>query len=392
MNHTIIALILLTISITNTNCKHINGTLEDKRLNFTGFALKYAGAVAEYDVTTEDGYILKLFRIPGDKTKPVLLMHGLLCSSNDFIIRGNDSLAITLAHAGYDVWLSNYRGNMHSRRHHTRNPDTDASFWRFGPYEHGYYDLATSIDFVLNKTKERSLSLIGHSEGMLITYILGAERPEYNDKIKIVIALAPACHLEQISLRLPKIEQIGSILINFLKLHNIEEFLGFNTVSGKMLRNFCSDRFLGNDMCRQFFLFAFGFDPEGLEPSFIPTIFNNFPAGTSRQNIEHSIQFISSGKFKQFDYGPITNFIKYGSEVPPEHDLKKVTMKMYIIAAKNDKLSVIEDNGLQAKELPNVEEYIIIENELFNHMDFIWGRHTPKLLHYRILEILKKYN
>lgn len=50
-----------------------------------------------HEVHTEDGFILTLHRMPGNKTHgydkallPVFLQHGLLDSSADWIIRGPD--------------------------------------------------------------------------------------------------------------------------------------------------------------------------------------------------------------------------------------------------------------------------------------------------------------
>lgn len=60
----------------------------------------YGYLVQTHYVATQDGYILEIHRIPGiqgenvkkEKT-PVLLMHGLLCSSADWVVTGpNTSL------------------------------------------------------------------------------------------------------------------------------------------------------------------------------------------------------------------------------------------------------------------------------------------------------------
>lgn len=38
---------------------------------------------------------------------------------------------------GFDVWLGNARGNTHSRKHETLNPDRHRDFWDFSWHEIG---------------------------------------------------------------------------------------------------------------------------------------------------------------------------------------------------------------------------------------------------------------
>lgn len=62
----------------------------------------------EHLVTTPDGYILKMFRIPKPGNEVVFLQHGLLSSSADWVITGpGKAFAYLLADAGFDVWLGN---------------------------------------------------------------------------------------------------------------------------------------------------------------------------------------------------------------------------------------------------------------------------------------------
>ncbi|KAB7499657.1 Lipase member M [Armadillidium nasatum] len=78
-----------------------------------------------HHVTTEDGYILELHRIPygvngpSEEVRPVaFLQHGLL--------------TYIMADAGYDVWLNNVRGNVFSKNHTTLDPHVDKEeFWAF---------------------------------------------------------------------------------------------------------------------------------------------------------------------------------------------------------------------------------------------------------------------
>ncbi|KAL0116946.1 hypothetical protein PUN28_010077 [Cardiocondyla obscurior] len=90
-----------------------------------------------HHATTRDGYILALHRIPNrfDKTtenrRVVLIMHGLLGSSADWILTGqNRSIAYLLADNGYDVWLGNSRGTTNSKNHTTLSIQS-AEFWNF---------------------------------------------------------------------------------------------------------------------------------------------------------------------------------------------------------------------------------------------------------------------
>ena len=62
--------------------------------------------------------------------KPVLMQHGLLATGHCFMCNVADlSPAFMLVDHGFDVWLSNTRGNFFSRSHKTLNPDKDAGLY-----------------------------------------------------------------------------------------------------------------------------------------------------------------------------------------------------------------------------------------------------------------------
>lgn len=72
--------------------------LQKYQTNFQPQIISRHGYPSEaHTIRTEDGYLLTLHRIPGDKTgkrggQPVFLQHGLLGSSVDWVVNGNDSL------------------------------------------------------------------------------------------------------------------------------------------------------------------------------------------------------------------------------------------------------------------------------------------------------------
>lgn len=131
MKITVAIAIVLCLFITSQAKEH-----PEAKLEFMNYC-KYFNYPAQYhDVTTPDGYILRLFRIQKKGTlikeglKPILLQHGLLDSSDTWILNDEDkAIGFILANMGYDVWMGNNRGNKHSRKHVKYNPDKDKGFW-----------------------------------------------------------------------------------------------------------------------------------------------------------------------------------------------------------------------------------------------------------------------
>lgn len=361
---------------------------EDGRLNFTALANKYGYPVDEHDVITEDGYILKLFRIKGNRRTPVLFMHGLLASADVFILRGSNSLALTLAKAGYDIWAGNTRGSPYSRKHITLDPDKDNTFWDFSFHEMGYLDLPAIIDYILKHSGVTKLNAIGHSQGNMIFYVLGSTRPEYNEKINLLAALAPVCYIKNLHAPWPFLVSAGPIINEILKALNDEELLDYST--REFIQNFCTETKLREHLCTELFFELAGYDPDNFEDSFMPVVIGHFPTSTSRKNLFHVYQIASSKAFSQFDHGSQGNFQRYGSDTPPEYDLSKVTMGVYLYAGKNDRMSSIKDVNLLARALPNVKEYIIMKWEKFNHIDYIWGNNIKQYLLPHLLNLLNE--
>lgn len=84
--------------------------------------------------------------------------------------------------------------------------------------ESGYYDLTANIDYILNKTGHKKVAYVGHSQGTTEFFAMAAMRPEYNDKISVMIALAPVAYMGHMASPLLK---LMAKYINIFEVHFI---------------------------------------------------------------------------------------------------------------------------------------------------------------------------
>ncbi|KAJ0171050.1 hypothetical protein K1T71_013249 [Dendrolimus kikuchii] len=389
-----LTVICVVFVINEAKLKHdsIPNIPEDGKLDFVGLATKYGAKTEEHDIITDDGYVLKLFHLLGDRVRPVLLNHGAIQSSDTFILRGNTSLAIQLVKRGYDLWLLNIRGNRYSRRHLYLNPNSDEKFWDYSFVEFGKFDMSAAIDYILHATGEKRLSVIGFSEGTTSMYALGILKPEYNDKVKIHVSLAPVCYLHNTGPIMSHIIENSEQINHGLLLSNSNEVAGFYSPAKKLSDVLCTQKKVSYDLCLIGILFPVtGVDTREIEENFFHVAMGHFPAGTSRKNLYHLGQIGVRRVFAHFDYGSKRNKAVYGTDTPPKLDLTKITMKTALIVGKGDRISSVRDVNLLKKELPNVVKYVVMKPDYFGHLNFVWGKNTHKLMFPIIFKLLEEY-
>lgn len=93
--------------------------------------------------------------------------------------------------------MGNARGNTYSRHHITMTPK-DSKFWKFSWHEIGYYDMPAMIDYALKESGKSKLHYIGFSQGTTVFWVMMSMRPEYNDKIISMQAMAPIGYISNI--------------------------------------------------------------------------------------------------------------------------------------------------------------------------------------------------
>ncbi|KAJ0171246.1 hypothetical protein K1T71_012796 [Dendrolimus kikuchii] len=389
----------LTLLPIGDDTKKSLGYPADSLLNFTELTARYGYLSEQHTVVTEDGYILTIFRIAQGrnckrkkKNQPVLLVHGLLQSSDSWIDSGpNSGLAYLIADACHDIWVGNVRGNYYARRHVKYDPDKDVAFWQFSVDEIGFYDIPAMIDYVLDSTGAEKLNYIGFSQGAGAYLIMCSERPNYCDKANILIGLAPAARQTHTYSKIYRIAaNILMTMEGVLSKSGVQEVFAKGALGQEFLAFFCQLSSITVDICatgKDIFDSLNSLHPGSINNITTKVLFGHFPAGTSLHNIAKYGQSMNSARYQKFDYGKAKNLDIYGTEIPPKFNLSAVTVPVVAIYGENDALVDIKDIDWLLKRLPNVVEAHVVKDPLWNHLDMSYSQYVsemifPKINHY----------
>ncbi|OWR48427.1 lipase 1 precursor [Danaus plexippus plexippus] len=319
-------------------------------------------------------------------------MHGLLGSADDFVVAGVESgLAYQLSRGGYDVWLGNARGNKHSRRHTHLRP-LDSKFWDFTWHEIGVYDLPAMIDYAFEKSGSTTLKYIGHSQGTTSFFVMASERPEYNAKISLMVALSPVAFMSHV--RSPIIRLLaseGPLLYTISNGIGINEFLPDNKLVKTLKSLLCSVGVMSEILCNNLLFLIVGFDLEQLNVTNLPVLFGHVPSGSSAKQLAHYGQLIISDEFRKYDYGTHGNLRRYGKTFPPRYNLRRISAPVSLFYSDADWLAHPADVRRLLHELGNVVDVYKIPYKYFNHLDFLFSKDCKILIYERLRKVLQSF-
>jgi len=361
-------------------------------------AIKRGYPCETHMVVTKDGYILNMHRIPWGKDgnnvegrKAVHLQHGLMSSSEDWVISPpGQALAFILSDAGYDVWMGNYRGNYYSKDHTSLDVDSH-QFWHFSWDEMGKYDLPAMYDHILQTTGQEKLFHIGHSMGTTGFWVAMNEKPEYNDKISGMFALAPVASTDNMKSPIRLIAPLAEDIEWLLEHMGMAEFLPTNKMLNWLGGIVCDDDDVWiAPICESVLFLLGGYDPEKFNMTMLGTIVGSPGRGTSVRTVVHYAQSVNNGKFCKYDFGKEGNMQHYGQETPPDYDLKKVTAPVSLLWGENDWLGDPSDVMEIVSGLPNIMPSGVVDVDFakWGHLDFLWGIDAKPLVYDYVLNLM----
>ncbi|CAF4744853.1 unnamed protein product [Pieris macdunnoughi] len=344
--------------------------------------------IESHIVLTKDGYFLTLHRLispcrrDGDKSycnnETVLLHHGLLGSSADWILLGSDdSLPYILSNLGYDVWMANARGNYYSRGHTSKQVDS-TDFWKFSWHEMGYYDLPAVIEYMKTvKNTSSKINYIGYSMGASAFLVLLSSLPQYSSSFKLAIFLAPLAFLSNTEgpLRILRAMAFNPPM-HLLKLLGNGEFIPKRKVPHWISNKYCQ----GPELfcCNPLFFFAGAIpsDTEYLDRSFLARLMYHVPAGGSTNTVLHYAQLIKTGKFHKFNYET------------EEYPLSQISVPIALISSTDDTLATVADVLRLYFSIQKPIDHYVIHDKNLNHTDFIWGHNAAELVFGKVVDFL----
>jgi len=190
-----------------------------------------------HKIVTEDQYINTAWRIVGklNDTDPpmkkpcVILQHGLLDNSATWLIQNaSNALPFLLVDQGYDVWMTNSRGNINSFEH--MHPETHYVFDPSGQYydftwdDMGKYDVPANLNYVLAHSSYKKAFYVGHSQGTTQFFVAADVYKDLGDKIAGFIALGPVMYVG--NMYSPYVRMlIKSGVFSLLNFVNLKNFL-----------------------------------------------------------------------------------------------------------------------------------------------------------------------
>ncbi|KAL2493575.1 Triacylglycerol lipase 2 [Forsythia ovata] len=336
----------------------------------------------EHKVTTKDGYILSMQRMPkGSASKkgvkpPVLLQHGLMMDATTWLLNSPaESLAFILADNGYDVWLVNTRGTSQSQGHTSLKPN-DPAYWNWSWDELVAYDLPATFQYVYDQTGQK-LHYVGHSLGTLMA--LGAfSQKEVLNMIRSAALLSPIAYLGQMPSPLARSAADVFIAEDLFWL-GLKEFSLGGEATSKLVDDICKAPSIN---CTD--LMAIFTGPNCCINTSKSYLDHEQPTAT--KNMIHLAQMIRGGSIAMYDYGSVDQNNKYyGQSTPPKYDMESIPndLPLFLSYGGKDMLSDVKDvqNLVEKLKDHDPDKLVVQFKEDYAHADFVFGVNAKQVVY-----------
>lgn len=349
---------------------------------------------------TKDGYLLGLHRLAyrkgqedtlvnqgpkGIQKKVVYLHHGLLMSSEVWVALTNEErcLPFQLVEKGYDVWLGNNRGNKYSKKSIQHSPGSN-EFWDFSIDQFAFSDIPDTIEYILEVTKQPSLSYIGFSQGTAQAFATLAIHPLLNQKIDVFVALAPA--MAPSGLRNRIVDSLMKASPDFLfLLFGRRSILSSTTMWQTILYPPIYVRIIDTALRA-----LFNWKCRNIARTQKLAGYLHLYSFTSTKSVVHWFQIIRNKNFQFYDdevYAPFSVTASERFYKPVKYPTRNIKTPIVLLYGDSDSLV---DIGVMLKGLPRSTVAQAIPT--YEHLDFLWASDVDRQVFGYVFEALETYS
>ncbi|KAK7823096.1 triacylglycerol lipase 2 [Quercus suber] len=310
----------------------------------------------EHKVTTQDGYILGVQRIPVGMTNttanrpPVLLQHGI------FMIM--DLMC------GLEIIEAQ---NL-------------AAYWEWTWAQLANDDLPAMYDYIHNQTRQK-LYYVGHSLGTLLALASFSQEKLVN-LTKSAALLCPIAYTSQTTSVFPR-------TIAKVYLAEVRQIMKLSSV-GKLLEGICHlplidcsnlvSAIAGPNCC--------------IKPPTYDVVLNHTPQSTSTKNMVHLAQMLRAGNVAEYDYDDEgENKKHYGQPTPPLYNLTSIPkdIPLFIGYGGKDSLSDVNDVKLLLDDLKDhqKDKLVLLYRDDYAHLDFIVAENAKNVVYDPLIAFLR---
>ncbi|XP_037466665.1 triacylglycerol lipase 2-like [Triticum dicoccoides] len=351
----------------------------------------------EHTVTTVDGYILSLQRIPrgrrasgGGAGQPVLLQHGVLTDGMTWLLSSpEESLAYILADSGFDVWVVNNRGTRWSSRHVSLD-SYSRRYWDWSWDDLVVNDMPSLVDYVCSHTGQKP-HFLGHSMGTLVALAAFSEGRTV-DKLKSAALLTPVAYLSHMTTPLG-ILLAKAFVGELITILGVAEFNPVTPAVASLFKELCRHPgtncydllrdFTGENYC--------------LNSSAVDVFLQYEPQPTSTKTMVHLAQTFRDGVLSKYDYmWPGVNVEKYGQPDPPAYNMSNIpaAFPLFLSYGGRDELADPGDVGRLLGDLRghDPDRLTVQYLEQFAHADFVIGTCAKDYVYNHVVSFFNRFN
>ncbi|XP_054921154.1 gastric triacylglycerol lipase-like [Dermacentor andersoni] len=256
--------------------------------------------------------------------------------------------------------------------------------------EIGRYDIAAVLDLVLNVSGASRVTLLAFSQGLTSSLVLLSTKPEYNEKVDLLVAYGPVANITNIGYPIREVIAISGPLFLLLDPLGDSGYFYLPKAPRKLTQLVCS--IFQGQPCSILLSITLFSSPEQLNKTRLPVTLSHYPIGTSYQNLRHFIQNNREKNFLMYDYGTFENKQRYGQEEPPAYDVDRITVQVALFSSEGDTVANPQDVSLLAERLGSrlLFNHVVAPQD-FRHLDFVYGYQATNFLHEIMLDTFEQY-